>query len=119
MKNFRSVTVLNGNIGNEIFLGRGCRQGNPISGYLFILAVETLIIALMNHPDIFPYSTKKKNSHLLDCYADDLTIFLANLRTKDQIIKQLNAILEILKKFERISGLSVYLTKTKIAPFGK
>ena len=86
LQNFRSVTVLNGNIGEEIELGRGCRQGDPISGYLFIIAVELLIIALQSDYKIQPYTTRGGLQHLTDIYADDLTIFLKNLRSKGQNI---------------------------------
>ena len=119
MKNFRSVTVLNGNIGEEIQLGRGCRQGDPISGYLFILAVEILILALHANNDILPYRTKKGTAHLCDIYADDLSLFVKKRRSRGQNILQFKTILEILRKFEKLSGLAVNLTKTKIAPFGK
>ena len=119
LRNFRSVTVLNGNIGKEIELGRGCRQGDPISGYLFIIAVEILIIALQNNHNIQPYTTRDGLKHLTDIYADDLTIFLKNLRTKGRNIAQFNEIIKTLKRFESLSGLAVNLSKTKISPFGK
>ena len=33
---FQAVMVVNGNISRRISVDRGCRQGDPISGYLFI-----------------------------------------------------------------------------------
>ena len=119
LRNFRSVTVLNGNIGEEIELGRGCRQGDPISGYLFIIAVELLIIALHSDNNVKPYTTRDGLQHLTDIYAEDLTIFLKNLRTRGQNLMQFRSIIATLKLFENISGLAVNLSKTKICPFGK
>ena len=38
--NFQAVTVVNGNISAPFEIKRGCCQGDPISGYLFILVIE-------------------------------------------------------------------------------
>ena len=37
---FQAVAIVNGNISRRINVDRGCQQGNPIAGYLFILAIE-------------------------------------------------------------------------------
>ena len=44
--NFRAVTVVNGNISTPFDVKRGCRQGDPISGYFFILVMEILALLL-------------------------------------------------------------------------
>ena len=44
--NFKAVTVVNGNISSPFDVKRGCRQGDPISGYLFILVMEILALLL-------------------------------------------------------------------------
>ena len=41
---FRAVTVVNGNISKAFEIRRGCGQGDPISGYLFILVMEILAL---------------------------------------------------------------------------
>ena len=44
--NFKAVTVVNGNISPTFDVKRGCRQGDAISGYLFILVMEILALLL-------------------------------------------------------------------------
>ena len=74
-KKSNAVTVINGNISTPFEIQRGCRQGDPISGYLFILAIEILALLLKNSK-IKAYKTKNGAEHLFDIYADDLTIYL-------------------------------------------
>ena len=57
--NFQAVTVVNGNISAPFDIKRGCRQGDPISGYLFILVIEILAL-LMKRGKTRPFRTEKK-----------------------------------------------------------
>ena len=66
----------------DLLLTGDCRQGDPISGYLFILCFEILALSLKN-AKAKPYKTKKGNSHLQEQYADDLTIFLEYTESDD------------------------------------
>ena len=45
-KNVNAVTVINGNISTHFKVQRGCHQGDQISGYLFILAIEISALLL-------------------------------------------------------------------------
>ena len=74
-KKFNAVTIMNGNISTPFEIQQGCRQGDPISGYLFILTIEILALLLKNSK-IEAYKTKNGVEHLFDIYADDLTIYL-------------------------------------------
>ena len=56
-KNFNAETVINGNISTPFEIQRGCRQGDPISRYLFILAIE-IFARLLKKTKIRPYATK-------------------------------------------------------------
>ena len=73
--NFQAVTVMNGYIFEPLDVKHGCRQGDPISGYLFFLLIELLAL-LLEKGKIRPYRTKMKIKHFLDIYADDLTVYL-------------------------------------------
>jgi len=56
-------------------MGRGCRQGDPISALLFILCVEILAIKIRNNEKITGFKIGSL-VHGLDMYADDVTIYL-------------------------------------------
>ena len=81
--NFKSVTVVNGNISTPFDVRRGCRQGDPISGYLFILVMEILALLLKKNCKVKPYKTKFGLKHFLDMYTDDLSIYLEYHRNRD------------------------------------
>ena len=117
-KHFNAVTVINGNISTPFKIQRGCRQGDPISGYLFILAIEILALLLKNSK-IRPYTTKHGIEHLFDIYADDLTTYL-NRHKSDNKKNQENVrkILETLEMFFVWSGLKINRGKTYLSIFG-
>ena len=68
--------VLNGGITTKYFLlGRGARQGDPISAYLFILALEILFHLMRSKPEIKGLAIFD-HCYLYSAYADDTTFFL-------------------------------------------
>ena len=48
LKNIQSCILQNGHLSESFTLQRGCRQGDPISPYIFILCVEILGIMIRN-----------------------------------------------------------------------
>ena len=77
--NFESVTCVNGNPSNRIKLGRGCRQGTPIAGYLFILAIEVLMLIIATYNNLHPWRSLKDRKHILDVLTKDLTKVLTKV----------------------------------------
>ena len=106
-----SQVLQNGNFLNKIKRGRGCRQGDPASPYLFVLAAEILAETIRSKKEIEGL-TPYKQEHKTSLYADDTTLFL-----KPQE-KNIRGCMQILKEFEQVSGLKVNKEKTKVAKIG-
>ena len=111
LHNFKALTNHCGNFSSRFDIGRGCRQGDPIASYLFILCIEILAHKLRTDPNIRRFSFQDI-AHLLEIYADDMTIFLhptsSNLRNT----------INVLDNFFSLSGLKISVTKTKAIWFG-
>ena len=101
-----SCILQNGFMSDFFQLGRGCRQGDPISPYIFILCVEVLGIMIRKSEGV--KGIKINNVEFkLSQYADDTQMFL------DGSEASLKSALIILHKFYQMSGLKVNLDKTK------
>ena len=56
--------------------------------------------------------------HLLDQYADDLTIYLERFEEHKQNFRNINAVLDVLDRFQILSGLKTNKDKTMLTVFG-
>ena len=91
-----------GNISEPFRVGRSCRQGDPISPYLFILCAEILAIKIRQEPGVKGFKIGDWQ-HKIDMYADDLTAYLDGSETS------LRNIISSLDRFHEISGLKINL----------
>ena len=101
-----SSCIMNNNSSSQYFnVKRGVRQGDSLSPYLFILAVELMSVEIRTNKEIrgLPYGDSEIK---IISYADDTTAMLRD----ETDAKKLFA---YLKQFEEISGLKVNKTKTE------
>ena len=110
-KNSKSCVTLNGHLSEYFALERGCRQGDPISPYLFILCGEILSTAIRNDPKIEGL-TIHNEEHKISQYADDTSLYLKDTE------RCLSQALKSLKWFYSISGLKINIKKTKVIRIG-
>ena len=109
-ENASSCVMNNGFTTGHFALGRGVRQGDPLSPYLYIIALEVLAIKIRND-DHIQGITVGQESTKLSLFADDMTCFL-----KDEL--SYTNLFRTLKAFGECSGLKVNHEKTEILVLG-
>ena len=104
--NIESCVINNNGLATDFFsLERGVRQGNLLSPYLFVVAVETLALAIRQNPQIIGIKIGGEETKLLQ-YADDTTAVLSD-------IDSAQALFNLLEVFKNISGLVINSSKTE------
>ena len=104
--NISSAVTQCGFLSDFFNIGRGCRQGDPPSPYIFLLCAEVLSLMLKQNIEI--KGIKIGNvEHILSQFADDTTIIL------DGSEKSLTAAIQTLDSFARLSNLKVNSSKTR------
>ena len=110
--NFSRI-LLDGNLGPQIGMERGIRQGDPVSGYLFNLVMEPLTNQLLHSKKVKGIPLATGGEARLSQYADDLIVFS---RAEPDSIK---GVIHELGKFTKVSGLRVNIEKTKCLRIGE
>ena len=101
----QSCVINNGITSDYLTLERGVRQGDPLSPYLFVVAVETLAIAVRQNTLIKGITIAKDETKLLQ-YADDTTAVLSDVNSAHILFK-------LLDDFKKLSGLAINRSKTE------
>ena len=101
-----SSCIINYKTTSQYFpIEKGVRQGDPLSPYLFILAVELMSIQIRSDTNIKGIVCNGKEIKIVS-YADDTTAFLRDENDAAYLFNRL-------KEFEKCSGLKVNKSKTE------
>jgi hypothetical protein len=97
--------IVNGKASESFGIHRGCRQGDPISPYLYILSAELLACKIRENEHI--KGIKVLNTECkISQFADDTTMLLnGDKESYEELFSELNT-------FEKISGLKINYDKT-------
>ena len=107
----RSCVIVNGMPSSWFNLERGCRQGDPISPYLFLLCAEILAHMIRQNDNIKGFFISELETKITQ-FADDTYLFLDG--SKESFEYCVHTILE----YAKYSGLNMNYNKTKVVWFG-
>lgn len=108
-----SSAINQNNILSDFFiLKRGCRQGDPISSYLFLLCAEILSL-LVKHNKSISGIVIDDTELKLSQFADDTTLILDGSKTA------FDEAMNVIEFFGKISGLNINVSKTRVIWIGK
>ena len=102
--NMSSCIINNGATTPYFNLERGIRQGDPLSPYLFIICIEFWANKIRSCTEIEFFLLGKKHQKLC-LYADDVICTLAHEKSTERVF-------QIIRDFEKISGLKLNESKT-------
>ena len=97
---------------DEISVKRGCRQGDPLSPYLFLIGAEVLSMLINMDPNVTGIIIGEENIQLTQ-FADDTTLIL------DGSQHSLESALNTLEIFGDYSGMKMNMEKTKVIWIGR
>ena len=95
-----SLIIVNGFITSPLLLARGMRPGDPLSLFLFLVAVEPLVSYINDSPAIQGIEIGK-NQIKYPSYADDMTLTLIGKYSVQKAF-------EYVQIFEKVSSLCLY-----------
>ena len=102
----KSSCILNNGFSTQMFeVRRGVRQGDPLSAYLCIIALELLLVKIQSDKDIKGITVENKEIKLA-AFADDLTTFLQSINSFERLSITLDS-------FGICSGLKLNAEKTE------
>ena len=108
-----TASVIQAGVKSEFFkIERGCKQGDPIAAYLFILCTQIMTYMITQNKEIKRLIIANHNIKLCQ-FADDATLILNG---SDQ---SLQAALNTIEIFGSFSGLKMNTTKTKVVWIGR
>lgn len=73
-----AAVLTNDRVSKSFNIGRGCRQGCPLSPLLFAISIEPFALAVKSHVGLNGI-TIGQEEHRIALFADDIIIFLKNL----------------------------------------
>ena len=105
-KDFKLCVIQHGISSSFFSVGRGCRQGDPISSNIFLLCVEILGILVRSNKNIRGIKIGEKEIKI-NQYADDTSLLL------DGSEYSLRHSLNLLDQYAKFSGLKPNIEKTR------
>jgi hypothetical protein len=109
--NSESSIISNGHFSTPFMLERGCRQGDPISPYIFVLCAEILGAAVRQNKHLKGINLWGEE-YTISQYADDTYLFL------DGSEESMKEAYKIMDWFYDVSGLRMNKEKTKVLWIG-
>ena len=107
-----SLIINNGFFSDSFNIGRGVRQGCPLSSSLFIICLEFLSHYIQSNPDINGISIKPGEEIKQSLFADDATYFCNNNPSS------FNNLIKSLTLFGNVSGLKLNKSKCTVLKVG-
>uniref|UniRef100_A0A8C5QIR8 Reverse transcriptase domain-containing protein n=1 Tax=Leptobrachium leishanense TaxID=445787 RepID=A0A8C5QIR8_9ANUR len=107
-----TVITANGLNSAPFVLGRGTRQGCPLSPLLFNLALEPLLRIIETCPAITGISLSSSVTLKVVAFADDLLLFLSNPETA------ITPLMALFDSFHTASGFQINYVKSVALPLG-